>query len=621
MKQFFRLCVIAMLTAAFCLSAVACGGPGSDPGASAGKKDEAGKTVIYINMPNGGLGTKWAEDAGARFAELNKEKSYATGKKGVTVKAVTSEDSGTLNSAKTSNIAIYDINGIYSVKALANSGNIACIDDLVKDKSEKRNGVPVSIEDKMREQDRNMFKAADGKYYAVPGCEFYGGMGFDKGLFDKHGFYFAKSDAGAVNFTSEILQKDFSFVGESQAAEKTCGPNGKAGDYDDGFPSSLTEMVALFEYMKSLDVTPIEYGGENTHYSNFMLNAIMSSLLGPEKAYAMFNMGADKEGGQEMEIVVGFENGPLFPGEPGILKPVTKRVNVTEEQGYYASWAVEKYYAMAFMELCRKRNWFGPQSDNGIQSQKDEYQTFVFNGLNENKELGLIIDGSFWYNEARISDTFESYDMFIAGRPDEEKLKKHFGWFPCPVTYDEQVTVDNGLGRGQTFYDIWSNVLVINKKFESNPEIFEAAKDFVAFLNTDAELSHYTKCVGINKAALSYDLTPEDEATLDEYSTMLRQMVDEGNVIYFVGNNRTFEQNLAAFSISWNNAMFSVQGIQQSYYKQRRDHVVKSCDDAFIRLGKTYEDYTKMYKGDGEVTMFESYDRIADPPSKAHWDK
>ena len=59
----------------------------------------------------------------------------------------------------------------------------------------------------------------------------------------------------------------------------------------------------------------------------------------------------------------------------------------------------------AFMELCVKYGWFGPSATNG-DDQKASMSKFVFSDYQGAPKIDMLLDGSYWYNEATEGDNY-----------------------------------------------------------------------------------------------------------------------------------------------------------------------------------------------------------------------
>lgn len=598
-----KLSKILALLGALTLSAscaFGCGGGGgtnSGNGENGGNTDAGDKITLEVLVDSGGLGTEWVTEAGKRFATANKNTNWGVDDKGkakvgVTVKAITSSGVNIGQSSKTATTAIYDLTDVSSLAEAVNGGYVLEIDDIMTEKFDNREGVNVSIDDKIAAENKGRFTYG-GKYYAAPSMEYYPGMAYDINLFDKQGYYFAKEGVSGVAFNSTVLNQTFNFVEPTEAglANKSCGPDGVFGTDDDGLPSSLFELIALCEKMAGEGVKPLSFTGQYPQYSSFLLSGLTAALQGYERARAGYTFDG------EFEVVTGYSSENLFPGFDGAKKPNTKTVTVTEQNGYYSSWAVEKYYAEAFLELANSKGWFSSAISGGV-SQKDAMMKFVLSGYGSTTErIGMHIDGSFWYNEANIEGYF---DQWAALSGEGGSLTgRQVAWMALPVNFDTAVTEGNG--KGQTMFDMWSSMLAINANVVNNPAKMAAAKAFVQFLCSDSELSKFTSLTSITKS-LDYSLTSADFDSMSSYGQRLWNMTrvnDKNKVVYFTADNETFKATSNLFAHGWDtDGAFSVKG-SPSYYEYRLSYPNSTLAEAFGLQKITKEAWKSLYKGAG----------------------
>ena len=581
-----------LLLAASSLVVASCGGS---------KDPDANKTKIYVELKSGGTGVQWLVDAGNRFTAKMGNHSYEDGKEGVVIVPVPVPGSN-INTAETSGTAIYDLENMPRIENYANK--VLCIDDMMRAKSDMRNGQAISPADKISEDQLDRYLVG-GKFYGAPTCEYYPTISYDKNLFDKYGLYLANPDAieneeaGLDLHESEILAQDYYFV--KSKSLKSCGPDGTYNTEDDGMPSSILELIALCEYMKGKGIAPFNFTGGYDYYSNFLPTALFTALQGYEVARSNYTFDG------EIEIVTGMTSENLFAGYDGIKKPTTKKVTVTEETGYYTTWKIEKYYAEAFVELCVKNNWFGPSATNG-DDQKAAMSKFVFSDYQNNPKIGMLLDGSYWYNEATEGDNYfqmlEDQKYLVAGQGEERDVRV----MPLPVNMTE--SVEEGEGKPQTLLEMNYGMFVLNKNLETQPGLMQASLDFLSFLYTDAELSAYTASTSILRS-MNYELNPADEDKISSFGKNLIDVINTpGNkVLYFAGNNNTFKTGMASFSQGWSNAVFGLNSINSIYklmaIESKTNPDYASAEYLFKAQSIDKTTWEAMYKGNGTVTAID----------------
>ena len=534
--------LILILTAAVGMMS-ACSGGGNN------KKDE-GKVVIEVSIPGLGLGGTWMPDFASRFEEAYANKVYSDDKTGVSVHVNEEPQGNDMNSLSTDGNAIL-IAGVN--KGLAyhvSRGELLNINDVVTKKYDQRDSVTMSIEDKMFDNDRDIYKI-DGEYYALPDYEYGTAITYDRNLFNKLGLYFAKPEATqSVPFHSAICNADYKFIIPGNTADKSCGPDGKYGNDDDGLPSSLFELAALCEYMKKVHtISPFALTGAYKYYCSVLLDAIMVGLQG-KNASTDFTLS-----GEEYEVITGWTNEKLFPGSKNnILKPIVQKIPITEETGYYTSWSSAKYYAEAFVELITEQEWWFSGTKLDTKSHYDTQADFIYSGYGSNERIGMLVEFSYWYNEASFS---HSFDYFYQEYP--EVTQRDIAYMPLPVSLDKTSTEGNG--EDSKMLVTSGGTLVVNANIAGDSILVEAVKDFITYYYTDVELSRVSADFGLPKR-LNYKILDEHEQYLkSSYAKTMIDMATSDKVVRIVGNTATFNANKTSlFKRGFEDSIFNLPG-------------------------------------------------------------
>ncbi len=533
MKKFKKLLSLALcfvLSLSVMVGVIGCGGGSSNV------------TEIQFVVNGGGLGRAFADNAAERFEQLFAEESYAEGKKGVDV-VVSTEFPVKIDTALTSAYDVY-VFGADSIDSMAKRGYLLNINDAVTEKQETRNGVKISIEDKMTADSRLATKS-DGQYYAAPYFSYSPGLSYDIDCFDRFGFYLADNQGDGIAFSSELLGEDYYFVSDNKGEDssvvitnKSKGPDATPNTYDDGLPSSMEEMVALCEYMKSKGVYPFLVSGMYPNMANFMLQALTAAMQGYERAKTMYTLDG------QIEVVTGFSTTEELYIGTGIMKPITEPKTMTEANGYYTSWAVEKYYAEAFMDLCFKKDWWHGDSKTDTVSQRAVMSRMIFNGYEnntKNQQVGMLVEASFWYNEAEIGNYPQDFDILY--NSDMQDVERKISFMPLPTKYYTADESDNK----QTFLEQDVAVLGISARIKDDAEKVAACKDFIQFLLSDAELNEFTKEVGI-RCNLDYKVSDEVKNSFDYYYyKSLEEIMADSRIVNFFADNNTFKTRPALF--------------------------------------------------------------------------
>ncbi len=594
MKKLFTK--ILSLTICFILgvTVVGCGGPSSGGGTG-------NETTIVWAIESGGMGRAWADSAKERFEQKYAETSFEEGKKGVKIEI----DQHTI-SLSTSKISAYDVYAFdhyaadYSLLSKYDAGHLAKITDVVTDKSETINGVATSIEDKILPENRAAVKGSDGEYYAIPFQSSYSGMSYDVELFDRMGFYFADSPTDAIEFHSDILDKDFYFVVGEQWGNidnKSYGPDGQSGGGDDGLPATLHELIALCEYMRTGTTTvyPFLITGQYPNMANFILEGLTTSLLGYDRAKACYDLSG------EIEVITGFTDEPLFPGVPEIKKPTTQKVVLTEENGYYFTWAVEKYYAQAFFELVYSQDWLHPDALIGTVNQRDVMLSFIFNGVELNRPLaGMLSEASFWYVESEIGKYPQRYDGPSGPNHDGHAPRK-IEFMPLPLNFDE-----SGENTEQVFAEYGGVFLGINSRITEQGSAYDegklkASKELIKFLSSNEENVNFNVETGLKKP-LVYDL-PANTTLRFHYYNKLADLLSTSKLLSFYSATPTFNYSSSIFQKGYHQKNYGAGG-KNDFFTYIKEVEGANAMDAFQEKIIEKDTWNNYYKGSGTITDY-----------------
>ncbi len=651
--------LIALLMTVLMISSVTVASAGCSKPTSFGDGDDV---VIQFQLDNLGFGTHWLEESCQRFMDQQRDVEYPGGKKGVychIVKGNTPQPNAIEQSG--SHVVFRGGQG----QALAETGNIWDINDVVRNMEIP--GEPgVTIEDKLYPESKAYFQANNGHYYTLPAHEIYAGISYDKKLFDNYGFYFARTlngdevptgdpnfdttdydnDWGTKTHVSTLLDSQvFFFLNEkpvrtdytSQAEYdadvaswekgKSCGPNGIYGDYDDGLASSLWELFAMWEFMKSSGVNPLLVSGFQQSLSNAILDSLPIALMGYDKGRTMYDLAG------EVDAVVNFSYDSITNGINYLEAPITQRVNITEETGYYSTWSVENYFTMAAMELLTHEGYLdpgsiigGPEEVNHLGAQKKFLDSghAVLGG--RGTEIGMLMEYSYWWNEASIRGRVSSFESLNPGVEDRE-----IRWMPLPVNIKESVTgqkdaqgndiyksykfteqpgisfshtgteySDNISGEKNVLVQTgWSGFIIGKKAAEHSEAESQALKDWLLFFHSDAELSAITASQGFRKG-LIYEVSGEDRDKWAPFYRDLYDLSENSDILRPASTTETFKTAVTTF-MSKGEGNFAWQckhGHMFSCYRKTpniaEDRSSRRC---FIYICITKDEWAKHYKG------------------------
>ena len=511
-----------MLAATTMCGAVACGGGNN------GNKTEL-KVIIY----EGGYGYEWVYDSIRRFEAKYAEETFEEGKTGVHIEVEHTKDTN-VNTMNSSAYDIYFTNGAVP-RDFSQKGWLVDINDIVTEKIDERDGSRISIEDKIDENYRTVLKnRGDSHYYGLPYADFYSGLTLDKEAFDARKWYFAApEETSKTQFDSPYGTGYFI---TTDTAKKSCGLDGVYGTLDDGLPTSVTELLILCARIKQGGYVPFAFPGGHKNYGNLLFTGLWSSLAGYEEIRAGFDYSG------EVEVVTGFSDEPLFKGIDYIKKPITKKVGISEAEGYYSTQTAARYYAYAFMQICEEEGFFANISRDDNVSHTATMGRFLTNGLTDQEKIAMLVEGSYWYNEASDNGEVKKYQVLKQKQTGEKDAQKDVRWMPLPSSLDKTAEVNaDGVKNKYTLTQSGNSFAVINARTKNKGEgVVNAAKKFLQFTYTDEELSHRTGRHGVFCTGVTHPVSAEDSAKLNVFQNSVIEVAQNAKLILPTAQNDTF---------------------------------------------------------------------------------
>ncbi len=500
---------------------------------------------INIVVCEGSTDVNYYRGAASRFMQSVDNKNYIGQHTGVSVGvAICDKPSYKIENQGYLGYDIYvttDSFGYY-VKDWVKRGYITNLTDVVMEKSDLVNGKSVSIEEKIDNSAISAYQSDYYEYYALPSTSEIVGLTYDGNAFNKYGYYFAKDEKDAIPFYSEITKSTYYFVkgctnSVVSPINKSAGPDGIYNTVDDGAPSTLFEFVALCEYIKSHDRYPFIASGEDVYKADYLVQALTYSLMGYEQARACMDLTG------EIDVVTGFSNELLFTGlDPeigAIYKPITKKIQLTEECGFYASWAVAKYYAECFLDLSLKLDWWASCSYKTNATTEKAIKDFVFSGYDLNIEQSLMLcESSSWYEVLKDENYLSKYNKTYNWDGREKRI---LNWMSLPTLLDGKEE-DASKRKTQTYLQVHPTYLVLADEVRYDAAKMEACKEFLKFLCTEQECNFYTLETGMRKD-FKYDYVMTDLYEVSNYYATLEENLYHGDVIYLASNTPTFKKH------------------------------------------------------------------------------
>ncbi|MBO6280685.1 MAG: hypothetical protein J6M95_03815 [Bacilli bacterium] len=541
---------------------------------SSGDKIDVTKTQIYINNFKRGFGSKWLDDLKTRFESLHAEDSYEEGKKGVEI--IIHSIGSTADSRKANILSgvdeIYftEQSYYYDLIKYEKDGVLYDITDAVKNPLTEY-GETKSIEDKLTEEQKDYFyyqnEGGEKKYYALPHYAGYFGLQYDIDVFDNYMFYFAKNP----------ISPEYPFI-RDLTDEKTAGPDGVEGTFDDGLPRTYDEFFKLCDYMVENDVIPFISTGANANdYLNLLVNAFAADYAGKDNTVAKF-----KASGTVSRLGNVDSNGNVTPIPDETL---------TIDTGYRAYKSLGFYYGLEFLKkLTSNKNYYfrGANGSGGLDSSaysaksaQDEFLiSYRDSKRGKSKDIAMISEGIWW--EAESETTSETLS---GGNPNSPyaKMNRHFGFMPFPKATMERYEESNK----NTLFDHLFSLMFVKRNVASwkAPLLL----DFMRFANTDESLRAFTRITNTPKS-LNYTMTDEDKAQMTAYGRNLIELKENSDIVYPGNSSTIYQLNSGWFH---HNSQYSalIDGVRNDYVWQALPKV--SAATYYNGMYAYYSDYWK----------------------------
>lgn len=551
MKKYFIKTTAFCIAALLCATMAACGRHGDDSGRHDIKIDES-MAQLYVYNFGGGYGSAWLDAAKARFESEHSGDEFTDGagkkKKGVQIVYINQKtyDLDTRLKANQEEIYFGESVNYYMLKNMGALGDITeAVTSPLTEYGENK-----SIEDKMTDEQKNYLKI-DGRYYAVPHYSGFTGLIYNVDLFDEQCWYFAKEKSGKNledNFIADINE------------ERSTGPDGVYGTFDDGLPATYDEFFTLCDYIKQ-NATPVIWNGlaRGDYFAAFAVD-LATDFEGVEQMMLNYTLSGtadsllnDKSERETLEI--NDDNGYELARQEGILRSLEFCEKLIKDENYRQEGAFKGSYSHIMAQA------------DFLNAGHDGYTP----------DAAMLLDGVWWEMEA--ADMFDTM-VRETGNENFDKHHRRFGFMPLPKANEAKVREAAAAPADGKYciYDHMDSLCFL----KSNTEEWKKplALDFIRFVNTDRSLCEFTAITDTLKA-LNYTMSEEDMAKLTYYGKSLMQYKNAARVIYPHSVNPKYLNNFTFF------------GYIDSYSALLDGSECKYFTTAFHEQNTTAEEYFK----------------------------
>ena len=446
------------------------------------------KTHITVATLDKGIGTAWLTNAARAFEEKYKDATqFEAGKTGVEVAIIgsTSYD-GAYVQNQALNEDIYFTEGI-PYRELSREGKFLDMTETVNEKLTSF-GEERSIMDKI-DSTLADYLTVDGKVYGIPFYDSFYGMVYDMDLWNDEKLY---------------LAKDGKFVAKS--GDLSLGTDNQAGTLDDGLPATYEEFDKLLKKMLDKGIIPFIASEKGIEYT----------------ANYLFNVLADYEGAENMKLTLtlnGTASDLVEVGWNGTGDIPTYSKAITNKNGYELQRQVGRYKTLKFFNdviLSSPDNY-----NKQLEVSHISAQSSFIEGKQVGKPIGMIIEGSWWENEAKSA--FASYEKNYGAR-------SNYAIMPIPFENAEKAAACN---YKHTALSLSQSFGIISNSSQNKP----LALEFMKFLHTDKMLSEFTRDTSITRP-LNYEINADDQAKLTTYAKSLIDLKKNADVVYPYSTNQ-----------------------------------------------------------------------------------
>ena len=491
------------------------------------------RSQIYVGNPSdNGIGGEWLQSAKEKFEAKYAETRFEPDKMGVQVILVNVKDQ--VNFATTN----YDVFFLENVRLFteASQGNLLDISDIVTESlSSITNGAETgTIEDKLTPTNKKNLAAIGGKYYGLPHYETYEGLSFDRDVFEDYGLFFLEGGG----FCDKDSFDEGEYIGEGTIS---VGPDGERGTLDDGLPSSYEEFKLLLDEMVRKEVVPFIWTGQHeVGYVSKLVNAFWA-------AYSGFD---------EMRLCLDFDSNATTPATKSRTvtgfngtEPIIREDTITPENGYNVVSQAGKYYGLKMLELILSNSAYHSDLISETLSHIGAQEEYILSNLEQNP-IAMLIDGSYWVNEAK--DAFERSEKDY-GR---KAQNRRFSYMPLPNQVSGQVTEGNG--KKTTLVADLNSFAVIPSKVAKDSVKLEIAKKFLQFCYTDEMLVDFTRVAGVFRG-VNYEIPENVYNELNAYAQGIVDLRKKADVVSTYSKSDLYVNHQSLFDFTAGGMWFNGQ--------------------------------------------------------------
>lgn len=527
---------------------------------------EKTKTQLYVKYYNGGFGDEWLNRLCAEFEAMYADVSLEEGKVGVQI--MKEFNRGQLTGpdglkGNRNNVYLMENIDYYTYVA---SGMLLDLSDVVNDYAMTGKDTKESITRISGKifPSYDEFLNVSGRYYGLPLFETSINLNYDIDMFEERGLYFAAGktaeDFTEADFADE--RKVSSLFVNNRDDARSDGPDGKPSTSDDGLPATYKDFRALTIYMKIAGVTPFVWNGFETGYLTGLVNDMWANNEGAGQMKLNFTFD-----GTANTLVQLDESGKVMRNADGSVK-LMDATAISESNRALLQLQKGKLDALSFARLLlddglgnpNSSNYYSRSFDSGF-SNINAQDCFLDPDANGVDPIGFLVDGGWWYNEAKVSD-------------------RNIGILPLPKVDASHI------GEPNTKVSDRSSLIFVSS--ETPAAVQPAAKAFVSFLQSDYAMELYTKYTNTFRA-MDYPLSKDTLASMSTYGKSVYATRNSADTTVLPWTPISAAARKNASMLSYRTYGFSVNSQEDNpliYFTDHKDATAESYFEAIWNYRK-----------------------------------
>ena len=550
MKKFLKKSSAMILLISMIVGGAACNLRGNG-----GQEYDSTKSLLEVVTMGGGLGLDWLNAMARKFEEIHAETSFEENKKGVKVDV--SANNIYFGDNGIGMLPFQDHDIVFSEQMnyyeLLRQGNAYNVTEWVTTPLSEY-GETKSIVDKLNDMDKSYYgQDSKQEYYALPFVNSIMAINYDVELFENNNWYFAAAGEGDEN----------GFV-YSIDTPRANGPDGKTGtidginySLDDGLPATYDEFFKMCDRIVDTGCLPFIWNGAASRYVTELLLTLATDVEGYEDSLINYTFS-----GTASDLIKSIKDGVVTYEEP---------TNITEQNGYLLKKKEGLYYGLKFLE-----KMISTEDDNGYKkyyNYGDTYngnftntaaQTKFLRSADSETPIAMLIEGSWWYSEAR--DTF----AYMSTQPGKGVYERKIGILPMPKATADRVGVEE-----TTIANQFASSVFVNAHIEE--EKLDIAKSFYRYIHTDECLTSIMHD-GHTVRPYQFEMVGYEAEDLAYYTLSHYNLIQNCKLVQPYSTARLMQNHMASLKLNYETLLPNNQG----QYK----YVTKAFDD-----GVTAEEY------------------------------